>query len=166
MRTETIDAIRKVCEDLIQVAGMVREDGTNVVNTRDHIAIIKHYNILRLAREQIKETQEAIVEMSDKLSREDVPEVMAEHNVRTITVEGVGRVSITHRYSCSMLDKQMGFEWLRANGNEGLITETVNSSTLAAFAKDLLVNDGFELPPDIFKTSIMAYTSITKAGVI
>jgi hypothetical protein len=91
---------------------------------------------------------------------------MREHNIRTITVEGVGRVSITHRYSCSMLDKQLGMNWLRQSGNEGLIQETVNSSTLAAFAKNMLETEGTQLPQDLFKTSVSAYTSITKAGVI
>jgi hypothetical protein len=63
-----------------------------------------------------------------------------------------------------MLDKQLGMDWLRNTGNESLIQETVNSSTLAAFAKSKTEEEGKELPSDIFKTSVMTYTSITKAG--
>jgi hypothetical protein len=62
-----------------------------------------------------------------------------------------------------MLDKQLGFDYLRANGAEGLIIETVNSQTLAAYAKELSTEEGKELPADVFKTGIMTYTSITKA---
>jgi hypothetical protein len=61
-----------------------------------------------------------------------------------------------------MLDKQLGFQWLRETGNESLIQETVNAQTLAAFAKDLNVTKGIELPQDIFNTSQMTVTSITK----
>jgi hypothetical protein len=88
---------------------------------------------------------------------------MREHGVKTITVEGVGRVSLSNRWSASMLDKTAGMEWLRETGNGSLIQETVNAQTLAAFAKDLNETKGMELPADIFKTGIMTYTSITKA---
>lgn len=166
MRTDTLERLQYVCGLLVGVAEAVREDGETILPTRDHIAIIKHFNQLRLANDQIKEAREALVEMANRLSYEEVPEVMAEHNIRTITVEGVGRVSITHRWSCSMLDKELGMNWLRNTGNEGIIQETVNSSTLAAFAKSKMEEDGESLPADIFKTGITAYTSITKAGVI
>jgi hypothetical protein len=62
-----------------------------------------------------------------------------------------------------MLDKERGFTWLRENEHEGLITETVNSITLSAFAKEMLEVNGTELPDDIFKVGTQAYTSITKA---
>jgi len=161
-----LDRLTYVCGYLTGVAGAVREDTKEVVGTRDHIEIIRHYNHLRLATALIKEAREALSEMEERLSREYVPEVMKEHNVRTITVEGVGRVSITHRFSCSMLDKEAGMDWLRNNGHGGLIIETVNSSTLGAFARSLLEDEGQELPSDLFKTGTMTYTSITKAGVI
>jgi len=165
MKQETLERLTYVCGYLVGVAAAVREDTAQVVSTRDHIEVIKHYDQLRQATERIKEAREALDQMEQRLSREQVPEVMREHNVRTITIEGVGRVSLTNRWSCSMLDKEAGYEWLRSTGNGALITETVNAMTLAAFAKDLDATKGIELPSDIFKTSIMTYTSITKAGV-
>jgi hypothetical protein len=62
-----------------------------------------------------------------------------------------------------MIDKPLGLDWLRNSGNGSLIQETVNSNTLAAFAKNLNDEEGKELPGEIFKTSIMTVTSITKA---
>lgn len=62
-----------------------------------------------------------------------------------------------------MIDKGLGMDWLRNSGNGGLIQETVNSMTLAAFAKSLNDEKGIELPKDLFNTSIMTVTSITKA---
>jgi len=70
---------------------------------------------------------------------------------------------LSNRWSCSMLDKLTGMDWLRTNGHGDLIQETVNSSTLGAFARNLTEESGYELPSDIFKTSVMTFTSITKA---
>lgn len=153
----------QVCDGLVEAAGAIRKDTTEVVASEDHIAVIKHYAKLREVTERIKEAREALDEMEKRLSREQVPDVMRAHNVRTITIEGVGRVSLSNRWSCSMLDKQLGLEWLRKSGNAGLIQETVNSQTLSAFAKNLNDTEGKELPKDIFNTSIMTVTSITKA---
>jgi hypothetical protein len=163
MTPDVLDRLTFVCGFLTGLAGAVRADTDAVVNTHDHIAVIKHYDHLRKATKQIKEAREALDQMEERLSREQVPEVMRAHDIRTITVEGVGRVSLSTRWSCSMLDKMNGMDWLRNNGHGDLIQETVNASTLGAFAKDLTQEHGTELPSDIFKTSTMTFTSITKA---
>jgi hypothetical protein len=164
MRPQTAADTERVCRYLVQVAQDIRRDTAETVATHDHIAVIKHFVQVRAAVEQIKEAREALDQMEQVLSREQVPEVMREHGIKTITVEGVGRVSLSNRWSCSMLDKEAGMDWLRGTGNESLIQETVNSSTLAAFAKNMTETEGKELPADLFKTSVMTFTSITKAG--
>lgn len=162
MKQATYDFAIRICSGVQKIATMVREDTDEIVATNDHVAVIKHYDQVRKVTDQIKDAREALDEMEKKLSREQVPDVMRAHNVKTITIEGIGRVSLSNRWSCSMLDKQLGMDYLRKTGNSGLIIETVNSSTLAAFAKDISTEKGEELPTDIFKTSIMTVTSITK----
>jgi len=140
----------------------VRNETVEAVSTNDHITVIKHYDQLRHVTAIIKESREALSQIEEKLSREQVPDVMRAHQVRTITVEGVGRVSLGTRWSASMPDKAAGFDWLRENNHGGVIQETVNAQTLGALAKEL--NDGgTELPQPTFVTNIMTYTSITKA---
>ena len=163
MRFDTIEELNTVCNDLVGVAKMVRADTNNAVATNDHVEVIRHYDYLRKATAKIKEAREALDEMEQRLSREQVPEVMRAHNIRTITIEGVGRVSLTNRWSCAMPDKPAGMEWLRDNGHGSLIIETVNAQTLASFAKTMNEEQGIDLPAELFKTSIMTYTSITKA---
>jgi hypothetical protein len=162
MKTQTLDALESVCKGLIEVSGMVRADTNEVLPSRDHVEIIRHYDRLRLATARIKLAREALAGMEEELSRVQIPDVMAEHGVKTITIEDVGRVTVSYRFSCSMLDKDAGLMWLRANGHDGIIIETVNSSTLSAFAKSQLEEEGVDLPDEIFKTGTSPYTSITK----
>lgn len=162
MREETFQRLMAVASAIELSVASVRTDTDSVVATRNHVDVIKHFDRLRFVVERIKDARKALDEIEDRLSREQVPEVMRENNVKTITVEGVGRVSINHRFSCSMLDKEAGMDWLRKNGHEGLIQPTVNSSSLSAFAKNMLEVEGKELPPDVFKTGTMPHTSITK----
>jgi len=161
MQDATLDTMGKVCRGMVILAEMIRNDTAEVVKTNDHIAVIKHYNHMRIANETIKEARKALDQMEESLSRETVPEVMRANSVKTITVEGVGRVTISARTSCSMVDKELGMKWLEDNGHGGLIQPTVNSSSLGAFAKSQM-EEGRELPVDKFKTSLMTFTSITK----
>lgn len=140
----------------------VQRETRELVGSNDHINLIRHFAKVRNASELIKASRESLDEIEKQLSREYVPDSLRSRNIRTITVDDVGRVSLSVRWSCSMLDKQLGFQWLRETGNESLIQETVNAQTLAAFAKDLNVTKGIELPQDIFNTSQMTVTSITK----
>jgi len=161
MHSKTVDQLKYACDILTMVTGLVRDETDEAVASNDHIKVIRHYDQLRQLTALIKESREALSQIEEKLSREQVPDVMRAHNVRSITVEGVGRVSLGTRWSASMPDKAAGFEWLRANDHGGVIQETVNAQTLGALAKELN-EEGTELPAPTFTTNIMTYTSITK----
>jgi hypothetical protein len=164
MHQDTLHSLNNTLNDLIVVARDVRVDGNEALASGDHIAIITHYDQLRKVNAQIKEAREALSEIEDSFSREHVPEALRQQRVKTITIEGIGRVTVSHRFSCTIItpDKTVGHDWLKSNGHGSLVTETVNSSTLAAFAKNLLEVDGKELPADTFKVGTSPYTSITK----
>jgi len=161
MKTETLLRLSDVCVTLSKLSGTIRDETDEAVASNDHIQVIKHYDQLRQATALIKESREALEQIEMKLSREQVPEALRAQHIRTITVEGVGRVSLGTRWSASMPDKEAGFEWLRSNGHGGVIFETVNAQTLGALAKELS-NEGTELPAPTFTTNIMTYTSITR----
>jgi hypothetical protein len=162
MEQATIDALKAVCAHLNGLAGAVRTQTHQVVSTNDHVQVIRHYDNLRKLNAIIKETREALSSMEERLSREYVPDVMRSNNIKSTTIEGVGRVSLSSRWSASMLEKESGMAWLRESDNDGVIQETVNAQTLGALAKELN-NQGIELPKELFKTSVMTFTSITKA---
>jgi hypothetical protein len=165
MTPETLDWLTKVCVGFEKVAAQLRTETHEVLSTTDHVEVIKHFDHMRKAVERIKIAREAIQEITDRLSKEQIPDLFRLVRERTgekppFKIEGVGSVNVSNKYSCTILDKDAGYNWLRKNGHEGLITETVNASTLSAFAKELIEVEGKELPPELFKTGLNPYTSI------
>lgn len=168
MKQETQVMLDQVAKGMNVVAGMVRQDTNEVMATKDHVEIIKHFAATRNTVEQIKLARKALDEIEEQLSKQYIPDLFREMRETTgqkppYKIEGVGSVTVSYKFSCSMPDKDAGHEWLRSNGHGGLITETVNSSSLSAFAKDMIENHGIDLPAEVFKTSSQPYTSIRKA---
>lgn len=161
MYDATLSQLQIALEELRVAQKLVEEDTVKVIASNDHIELVRHYARLRGINELIGVARKSLAIIEDRLSHTEIPDIFREHGLKTITLEDVGRVSIGHRWSCSMIDKAIGMNYLREQGDGGLIIETVNSSTLAAHAKNLN-EQGKDLPQDKFTTSIMPYTSITK----
>lgn len=164
MNVATLGRLRHATNELQGVVGDIRSETASINASGDHIAIIRNFNDLRIVNEILKETQKALTEIAESLSREAVPEAMRAKKVKTLTLEGIGRITISSRWSASIIPekKPLAYDWLRDGGNGSLIVETVNAQTLSSFAKDLFVTEGKELPDDMFKVGQMTYTSITK----
>jgi hypothetical protein len=175
MTPETIQRLRDVVREFQALGLVVKAETNDVVNAStanlDHVSMVKHFNSLRIANELIKGAREMLTDVADELSKRDIPDLFAMLRDKTgqkppFVIEfsegNAGRVSVSHRFSCSMIDKDQGIKWLKTNGHEGLVQETVNAQTLAGFAKNLLEDKGEELPPDLFKVGTSPYTSITK----
>jgi hypothetical protein len=163
MRTATQLALQEALDKLLYAANLVQSDINDAFATNDPIVVVRDFAALRRINEEVKIARKSLDAIEDTMSHKQIPDLLRNVGIKTFTVEGVGRVSVGHLWGCSIIDKPVGFEWLRSNGHGGLIIETVNSSTLAAFAKNLNETEGKELPADKFKTSINPYTSITKA---
>lgn len=161
MKNTTEIMLNRVSEEMVQVARFIREDTVEALAAQDHVVGILHYVKVRNAVETIKQARKALEEIEDNLSKQSIPDLLRSQNIKNIKIEGVGTVGISNKVNASIIDKPRGFAWLRANNMESLITETVNASTLSAHAKSLL-EEGEELPGDIFKVSTMTYTSIRK----
>lgn len=162
MSPELEERINKICGALERTTDMLREETDVMIVNGDHVELIRHFDKARQAQERIKEARKVLEAIIDKMSSQDVPEAMRAAGVKTTTVEGVGRVTVSHRFGCTMVDKVAGMDWLRKNGHGDIIQETVNASTLAAFAKTVEADTGVDLPAELFKTSSHPYTSITK----
>lgn len=168
MKQSTLNDLIATTDALASVALRVDADGKAALASGDHVEIIRHYDQLRKVNERIKAARELLSEVADLFSTKHIPDVVAALKEKTgekppFNIEGIGKVGVSYRFSCSMADKALGFEWLRAEGHGALIQETVNAQTLAAFAKNIIVEQGGSLPEDIFKVGTAPYTSIRTA---
>lgn len=113
--------------------------------------------------EAIKLVTKMINDEYDQLKLKGLPDLMAELEMRTFTVEGIGRVQLAGDvYASIPADKKDdAFKWLKANNYGSLVQETVNSSTLKAWAKEGMAQ-GREMPEDLFKVTPFTRASLVK----
>lgn len=140
----------------------IRAEALEVVGTGDHLQIIRFFKSVSDAYDSFSEMKKGLNAVYDSFSQEKVPDALRAKEVKFLMIEGIGRVGMSNRWSCSILDKDRGFQWLREQNAGDMIKPSVHAQTLASFAKDRLETYGKEMPDDIFKVSINTYTSITK----
>lgn len=113
--------------------------------------------------EAIKLVTKTINDEYDQLKLKGLPDLMAELEMRTFTVEGIGRVQLAGDvYASIPADKKdEAYNWLKSNNYGSLVQETVNSSTLKAWAKEGMTQ-GREMPEDLFKVTPFTRASLVK----
>lgn len=161
--------IREMTANMVALTAQIAEHLVTVRKGNLPAACRTFYR-LKTGYEEFETERKKLGELVEQMSRATLPEMLEEAAVSNITVEIAEDIKFrfgkNQRFSCSMIDKDAGFAWLRSDesgGGEALIQETVNASTLASFAKTWIEDKGLDLPTDIFKTSTMTYVSITKA---
>ena len=126
--------------------------------------ILTDWYLTREEYEALDEVRKSIGKILEGMSRDTIPEVMAEKDTKTVTIASLKRrFTVSQRVSCSIIEgcKDDAYEWLRTSGNEAIIQPTVNSSTLARFSREW-IEAGNDLPENLFKLNTMNVTSATK----
>lgn len=149
-------------DKLAKLLKLAQARTAEAVEQNDIPTAVTYFAQLRGAVKDLADQMSQLQKHVDQVSYELLPTMFQNQNVKSIKVEGVGRVQINDRWSASMVNKANGLAWLRETGNESLIIETVSAQTLGAFAKEE-VKAGKPLPSDIFKVSSTPYVSITQA---
>lgn len=126
------------------------------------IAMARRMRVLQAEKDALDDTYKAINIELDQIRLKDIPEAMAEAEIRTLTIEGIGRVQLALDCHATIKDKPAGYEWLREHGYDGLITEYVQPSTFKAAVKDAL-KQGQEFPEELFSINPFTRASIVKA---
>ncbi len=122
----------------------------------------KSFNNLRLKHEKAKRQAAEIWAEVDYLRFTAIPDMMNEQDIQTVTIKGVGRLSLRMEAQCKTVDKQSLFEWLEEIDATELMSNTVNSSTLKAFILNR-IREGEPIPDDgIIKFSTYEMATITK----
>jgi len=97
------------------------------------------------------------------LSVSVLPKKFQDEGVSTLTMRELGaRFTVNTRITASMTDKDDAMTWLETNGYGDIIKPTVNSSTLSKFASEYVLDQGKDLPDDLFKVSTIQHMSRTK----
>lgn len=118
---------------------------------------------VRAKKDSLEAALKEVNEEFDFLRITKIPTQMRDDGVDRIAVAGVGRVSITGDLHVSIKaeKKEAFYDWLRDNGREDLISETVNASTLKATVKKMF-QSGEIVPEDLLNVSPFERASITK----
>ena len=120
---------------------------------------------LKSAYKAASDAKTALGAEIDFLAKNKMVEVMDEMGVSSLNLKGIGRLSIRGDAYCSVVGgmKEDLFQWMRDNGFDSLISETVNSSTLKAFIKEQTI-EGNDVPDEtIVKFTPYSMVSLTKA---
>lgn len=122
------------------------------------------YDDVRGLHEAMEEAEKALSKLKQHLGVTVLPRRFNEEGVGNMSVKDLGaRFTINTRLNASMAaNKEAAMAWLRENGYEALIQETVNASTLAKFAGEYTVEQGKDLPADLFRVTTVQYVSRTK----
>ena len=128
--------------------------------TQDPPELIRYYADLCDAAEALRAPMAAIGKLENALSYQHIPASFDAAGIQNVRVTGYGLVSLNHRWSCSMLNKEQGLAYLRGAGQGGMIIETVPAPTLGAWARSETEEKGKEPPDDIFHTTVNRYVSL------
>ncbi len=156
--------ISRACElidsnkaQLSSILDQIKEDNSPASD------LVKMYGGLRKAKDLVDAALKAINAIHDSIKFAQLPEAFEREELKTVTLEDGSRVTISQKVFASIpADKRSNaFRWLRDNGQEGIIQETVNSQTLSAFAKEWISEQGKDLPEDLFKVHFQPSVTYT-----
>jgi hypothetical protein len=120
----------------------------------------------RLAEELdlISQKKTSLQKQYDKIRLEVIPRRMEDEGIDSIKLSGIGNVMVTDDVYASIPADMAAeaMQWLNDHGHGGLVKNTVNPSTLKAFAKKM-IREGEPLPEEFFKVTPFSRASIRQA---
>lgn len=92
-----------------------------------------------------------------------IPEVMADADTKTVTYEGIGRVTLTaDAYASIVRDKkEAAYQWLEDTGRGDIILPYVQPSTLKATLVRMM-KKGEEIPEELFTVTPFMRATVSK----
>jgi hypothetical protein len=152
--------------------------------------LARHYIDVRNFYEALHEVSKELTKLKDLMAYVDVPAAFEREGTTTLTLRDGYRVTISALVRASTKDMETGIAWCKlcecghsevahGNGinsvpgcdnclcraynapNAGLVKETINAQTLAAFVRAEM-EEGREVPDDIFTVHVGQNTSVTK----
>ena len=159
--SKVYDPAIRAAADLELLLEFVKMDTSTLVESGEPAGVAVHLEYLRFMVKELDRKVTALSNHVKEISEHMMPTLMFNKGMKSTTFIGVGRVAINQHWTAKMLNPPKCMEWLRAEGNGGVIRETVHHETLGAIAREAATK-GHWLPHDLFNITTSNYTSITK----
>lgn len=167
-----VEAVRLLSQRLIKYSRVAAEIAdemvrrTKAMKTKGHEDMAAAWAFMRDADDAIDEMRKALHASVDAIGHSTdggLPGRLDAANVKTFTMDHVGRFTRTERYVASVIPeaREEAFAWLRKNGGGDLIKPTVNAQSLSGFGRELLEEKGKDLPDKLFKVTLIPGVSFT-----
>jgi hypothetical protein len=159
-------ASKELQESMLAVREFFSTSGGGSILSEDigTLDLVREMKALKDAKEAADAVAKEINRRWDYVRLALVPTRFEDEGLTNAKLAGVGRISLRGELYASILPgkKEAAFEWLDDNGRGDLVQKAVNSSSLKASMKKMLM-DGEEIPEDIFKVTPYTMATITKA---
>ena len=121
------------------------------------------FHELKEQYERLDKARKRIYAVVDAYSKHHLPMKFDAAGLDMVRIPEIGRSFYpTTKYSAKVADREKLMAWLRENGEESLITETVNAGTLAAHLKTKMLDEGIEAPEDVAELTTYQTTGSSK----
>lgn len=138
------------------------EPEVNVADGLDKCA--DAFATVRRRQAALKAISAQLTREADRLSFEVLPDVFEHTHTVSPYNHASGKLTLATRVTVKLLDKDRSIEWLKGNGLEDIVIETVPWQTIAAVASDRIKNGEPDFPKDLFETDSRVYTRFQKPG--
>lgn len=133
--------------------------------SNDVVTLVRCMDELRGWVDGIKKHSALFTKMYDRIRFTQLPDSMTDAEIANISVEGIGRVSLTDDMAVTVADKVALLAWLEENGLEDLVTESVNAQTLTAFVKRRIREAAATKKPPELPMEILTIRPFTRATI-
>ncbi len=115
--------------------------------------------------DSMKADQKEVQADYDTLRKVVIPDKMEALDIETITLSGVGRLSLRAEMYVGIKAglKEPAHAWLHENGHGALIQASINAQTLKAFVKEQ-ISLGEPIPDSLFNVSPFQMATLTKSA--
>lgn len=165
---EKLDLIHKagvpVEQAFIKLNIAIRQAMAEIKGHGDRAAhLVQIYSKLRTAQDILTVQIKDFSTVLDVVGSVLIPEAFEREQLQTLTTQEGDRMTVIMKLYASIPaeKREEAYKWLREHGHEDIIQETVNASSLSAFAKAELA-EGRELPDDIFSIFTKPSATLTR----
>lgn len=122
-------------------------------------AFVVQHRMMAVLKDRIKPFEE----LFELYKTKHVPAKFEDDGVTHHSLAAGFRVTTSYATRAAMIPdkKEEAKQWLREN-HPDVVIETVNASTLSALAKQLAEEQNLDLPRDLFNTTMLPGTSVTR----